>query len=430
MDSSGTLTRRSWFTLLLVVAAPLAYYGLVLAYSVNVPIYDDYVLLKGTNDLLAATSLTEKLTGLFAMHTDYRIVTTRAIMFLWAKLTGSVDFKALNIVGNCALLPAAVVLGRSIGLGEDRKRWALFFLVSFQTQYLKLMFYPMAALQAFVGLLFSLLHLRYALEERKWFLSPVCYLLAVVTSGSGLFLSGITVPLLVYRRHYRRAGVLAAVTVATVALYAPSSGKLAYPLAHPFRVLQFFALLLGNPAELPFFRSAAAQLSLALSLGGYFLYFLRAERLNLSRPGNRQKLATVACLLYLLLMIALIAVGRAETYQGTLPQAALDGRYRIYSLLFLAVCLSDLVHRVDARGGWRSRLPGALITCALLLNVLWCIPSFFSIRVDSRARVEAVRRWAATGQAGALPTGASPPEEAAETLAAAIRMGYRPQQNF
>ncbi len=422
-------TRFSFNGMIVLAAiASLLYYASIFVFSVNVPVGDDYAMLSFLNEFGAAGGIETKLKLLFSFHNEHRIVITRLIMLFCAKVTGSLDFRVLNLIGNSALLLTLVVISRMLRLSEIPLKLALLFLIVLQPQPLKLMFYPMAGVQAYFGLLFSFLYLNYSLKDSRWWYSALlCYLLAVFTTGSGIFLVIIGIPLLLYKKSYTRAALHAAVALPVVILYSPGSSNLQFLVEHPATVAKFFLLLLGSIAQLPMMGSPSLQIGFSLVLLGYFVYFIWDEARRTPARFSNERLAVFCSMLYLLMIIGLIALGRASLYERDLWGASLDGRYRIYSILFFAICCIDAVVRFSERGKVVVKFSASMATLALLFNLVWFAPSIITMRLDSLRRVRAMRQWQATGDISVLPIWSTPPEEAQANLVNAVRNGtYRP----
>jgi hypothetical protein len=414
--------------IVIAAIAPLLYCASIMVFSVNVPVGDDYSTLGFLNEFQAADGIGNKLQLLFSFHNEHRIVVTRLIMLLCTKINGSLDFRMLNLIGNSALLITLIVIGRMLRLSETPLKWALLFLIVLQPQPLKLMFYPMAGVQAYFGLLFSFLYLYYSLKDSiRWHLTLLFYLFAVLTTGSGIFLVIIGIPILLCKKCYARAAIHLAAAIVVVMLYSPNSSNVAYLVEHPLIITRFFLLLLGSVSQLPMLGSSSLQIAFGIALLGYFTYFLWHETVRTSFRFSQEKIAVLCSLLYLLMIICLIAVGRASLYESDLWGASLDGRYRIYSILFFAICCVDIVGRLRERGEIAAKFSATMVSIALLFNLVWFVPSIFQMRFDSVRRVQAMRQWQATGDISVLPIWSTPPEDAGINLNTAIKTGaYRP----
>ena len=215
--------------LLLAALATLLYCASIIVFSVNVPVGDDYSMLGFLNEFEATSGIANKLRLLFSFHNEHRIVITRAIMLLCANITGSLDFRVLNSIGNSALLFTLVVISRMLLFRDDSLKWALLFLIVLQPQPLKLMFYPMAGVQAYFGLLFSFLYLHFSFKESIWWYATLLiYVLAVLTTGSGIFLAALGIPILLYKKNYVRTAIHLVVAIPVVLLYSPNSSNMSY----------------------------------------------------------------------------------------------------------------------------------------------------------------------------------------------------------
>jgi hypothetical protein len=169
------------------------------------------------------------------------------------------------------------------------------------------------------------------------------------------------------------------------------------------------------------------QIGFSLLLLGYCAFLVWDWTCQTSSRISKECLATLCCLLYLLMIIGLIAIGRTSLYEGDLRGASLDGRYRVYAILFVAICSIDFAGRLRERGEITARFTTAMVIIATLFNLVWFVPSIFTMRFDAVRRVQAMEQWRATGDISVLPIWSSPPEDAQSNLNIAIRSGaYRP----
>jgi len=173
--------------------------------------------------------------------------------------------------------------------------------------------------------------------------------------------------------------------------------------------------------------SPTFQFGFSIALLSYFSYFMWDGFCRTPPRFSKENLATLCCLFYLLSTIGLIAVGRASLYEGDLWGASLDGRYRIYSILFSAICCIDAVERLGKQEAAAAKFSAVLVTFVLLFNLVWFVPSAFKMRFDSERRENAMEYWQETHDISALPLWSTPPEDARNSLDIAIRNGvYRP----
>lgn len=419
---------RSFALLLLVALGPALYAASILVFAVNVPVGDDYDVLGFVNEFRAADGFEHQLRLLFSFHNEHRIVVTRIVMLLSATVQGALDFRVPIVVGNLAFMLALVVIGRMLRFRGDAIKWALLFLLTLHPQPLRLMFYPMAGVTAYCGVLFSLLYLYFwADDSRLWPVALWCYVLTVLTIGSGIFLAVIGIPIALLKGRYARAALQAALTGVVVLWYAPQPSDLSYVIEHPLTVARFFLLLLGSIAQLPAFGRAALQMACSIVLLGHLGFLVCEGWRRRADQVAPERFAMLCCLGYLLMVIGLIAVGRASAYANDVWAASLDGRYRMYSMLFAALCVIDGAGRLAQRGRIAAPLVTGLLAVSLAFNVAWFVPSWTTMRRDAAGRTAAMKHWRDTRDASALPVWSTPRRQAEANLSTAVATGsYRP----
>jgi hypothetical protein len=126
-------------------------------------------------------------------------------------------------------------------------------------------------------------------------------------------------------------------------------------------------------------------------------------------------------------MIALIVVGRTEIYQDDLLSASLDGRYRLYGMLFTAVLAISLVRSLESAGFSTARLQVAVVAIALVVNVHTYVYKSAQLERWAENWVAAMRSYVQEGDDSRLSTWALPRDQATRQLDQAIVAGrYRP----
>lgn len=394
----------------------------------NVPIGDDY------NVILPYLDAGPDAPGLLDAHNEHRLVVTRACAKACQLLLGAVDFRLLLVLSSLSMVAGAWVLHHLL---ELERPWlgGVFMLLALQPQHTKLLHYPMAALQADFGLLFSSLYLLALSRARPsaaegeapvpWaptlLLAPLHWL-ALISSGAGLFLPAVGVGAFLAWRRPRLAAAHALLALGAGALYlhgVPSSGSLGHALAHPGKVLEFGLFLCGGGLQPPYFRPTSAGLALGgLAVLGALAWLAR-EGVARQRPG------AVLLAAYLLLNLSLIAAGRVGTYED-LAVAASDGRYLLYSQLLcaaLAALLLERLARARPSPRWRAAgLVGAGLVALCFYGLEWRRRPITS--AERRAGVEL---WVRRGDPSRLHTLAVPRDAAARELQRALAAGtYAP----
>jgi hypothetical protein len=115
----------------------LGFYWFCVTYSVNFPYYDDFeALTKFVYDFHTHSSLLKRVSLLFAQNFEHRVVLLKSVALVHYFVTGSLNFKALILVGNLSLLGC----------------WLVFFLYYTKGQL------PLSALVIVTGLLFQIQH--------------------------------------------------------------------------------------------------------------------------------------------------------------------------------------------------------------------------------------------------------------------------------
>jgi hypothetical protein len=410
--------------LIAIAFAPAAYAVSVVLFATNVPVRDDYVLLMFVNEFQAASGL-EKLRLVFSLHNEHRIAVTRLISLIVQWISGSLDFRALLLVGNAALVLAVVQLGLLLDLGRDWLRWSLLLLICLQPQPEKLMFYPMANVGAYIGLLMAVLYMRWLLEARHFGLVILAYLIAVFSTGAGAFLVLIGIPILLWRRQWIALGVHLVVSCLVFYFYfasaSPAGG--AHAIAQPLDAVSFFLQLLGgitSPASPSGLFPVLPLVSGAILLAALLAYVYAA--ISRSRTGiTAVKLIVVLC--YCLLMIALIVVARVSVYEGRIAEVAIDGRYRIYGILISAVLVVSTVDKIVSSPAWRTCIRAGAVLGALVFNVAWFTARLPSMNADAKQRVEGMRLYVLRHDPSGVITGAIDREQALVNLDLALKNG-------
>jgi hypothetical protein len=187
--------------------------------------------------------------------------------------------------------------------------------------------------------------------------------------------------------------------------------------------MEFFLLLLGSAAQLPKFSSYYMQIGFSLILVGYFVFFIKRVYRQASQRIDIEKLTVLYCLLYLLMMISFIAIGRASIYESDLLGASLNGRYRIYSLIFFVVCCLDFVRLCREQDKSFATIPILMVILALVFNLSWYSYSLQDMKSVFFWRVYGMNSWLITHDAQMLPIGAVPPEYVEINLTAAVNSG-------
>ena len=409
-------------------AVILLYFSFVWHFAIDVPVGDDYNdgVLGFVCDWVEADGFAQRMQKLFALHNEHRISWTRLMLLATYGLTGEANFVWMTLLGNLALLLSAIVIVKMLELQREKALFLVLCLVLFQPQPNKIIFYPMSLVQAYWAMLFSLLFLRCLMQGKSWPLGFVFYALATYTTGAGVVVGILALPLLIHKKKYLRLGVVVAVALALAYLYfsdfppdkLPRSSDLT---EKPFLTLNSFIQLTGASAELLYVPQFGTYLLAATILG--FFGWLTIKQDFREHPG------LYVLMLYLLMTCVLVAVGRTSGDYERMQRVVLDGRYRIYSNILLAVLLVNLP-RIFPRGGGKFSIKGIIIIFA-------CLFSLYSYAIKIRIsdatkamRAEGMNEWVRTGNSEQLDTWAVPRAIAEKNLKRAAELGVYAPKSF
>jgi hypothetical protein len=420
---------------LLLVAPMLLFVAYVATLSVNVPVGDDYVLLRDVVEMRRSTSIQEFMDTLLAPRMEHRLVLTRTVGYLESYLPSGIDFRLLEYVGVVGLLAALLVLGLVLELRRQWVLWALVFLAMLQPEQHKLMFYAMASVQAYFGLLVSLIYTYFLLHRRGVAFTTAALVGAALIQGSWIVLPVLGCLVLAARGDWRGGLLQAIVGVLIAVVYLAGDGlvhanHVLFALGHPWETARLFLGILGSVAEIPFERYAHLSAYTTVVAGALILGYTAVRGVHVFL--KRRCLADVAELRFLVivafavLVTGLIAVNRVGIYSDDWVLAALDGRYRLYGLVACTACLVDAYQNMGGNRWLRHARP-AVLAGAMVFSFGWYILRVGPDTGSARTRVDALQHWLSTGDPSLLPSWANSPTMAGDALTAAVMDGiFRP----
>ena len=347
---------------------PLIFYSVLLRKAVNVPYFDDYYsILDFLNQSIQLKITSARASFFLTSQTgEFRLWLLHALTWLLFRLSGHIDLRVLDAIGNGFVLLLAILLWKMFlpNHKDLASRLALFVPVSwllFQLQYWETLDWATSGLQHVPVLLFSLGTI-YLLErgERWAFLCSMAFLiLAVASDGNGLLTIPIGLLILAAGRSYQRAAAWLLASAGCIAAYAyryklvltetdahGSAFMGQHPEAHHSA---FSALLRLRPAYLLSFIGSAGRFpfqqgSLVLGILLCVLFVYMASR------GYIRRNPTVS---YCILFLLLTAIGVSCLRSDLGVSQSLSSRYAIYSALFLifawfAIVEEFLQHRRES----------------------------------------------------------------------------------
>ena len=405
----------------ILIVFPLIYCLLVLIFSKNIPVGDDYWLLDFLNKFFLTDQPEEKLELLIAPHNEHRLILTKVLSVFLIKVFGDIDFRYLIFLSNIAFLLGVFHLIRLLSLGAFATPALLIALVMVNPQAHKLMFYPMAAIQAYFGFFFSISYIDAVVRDRGCSKSIFFYFLAVISSVSGVFLSLVGLVFYAYRRRWWLLLVNFVLLVAVVKIYTAgivNTGpeKIDYFFSNPHIPIIFFVSLLGVIIQIP-------QL---VFIAGLFLIAGFAWQAQRDFKSGYQSLAPWKVSLYLLafyvfLQVGLIAIGRSSLYGDDLSHAALDGRYRIYGLVFASLVVVNFFSTDMHPHKFFLKQKKWIFSFLIFLGMVLFLIGFFVVKHKTEKRMEGLRLFAVSSDASRLEVFAHDRQAASEILSTSIR---------
>jgi len=343
MTSNASVTQNRNVALAAAgVALPVfVFYALLLRFVLNIPVLDDYdAALSFLNQLVTQPSAAGKfLLFLSTQHNEYKTLFGNGVVWLQFVALHHVDFRVMSMLGNVFVLLIGVLLWKMFlpQCKDLATRLSLFIPVSlllFQLNYVEAVNAPMAALQYWPALSFSLTAIYLLVKSTKagFYAALVLIFLSIFSSTNGFLLIPIGLLLLGMRRQYVRMALVLADAVVSFAIY-----RYHYVVIHSQTVGQAFhsflvetlilkpvyaLCVLGNAVGYPFGLAGAGALGLAICV----FYFVLAKR-----GFFRRNPAIGYCAMFLVLT----SMGIASIRLSLGMQFSTSSRYRMYSDLLL-----------------------------------------------------------------------------------------------
>jgi len=345
---------------ILIVAAVLVYAWNVFAYSLNIPILDDYdAVFGGLLKFTGATSLRDIYQVFFVQHNEHRVVVPKLFIVADYYIGGAANFRVLTFLGNLGLLGLVIVLFRLIGREKDRAAfYAVALLVILQPQHWENMIWAMSALPNFYVLFLASLSF-YVLTTKQsgagLAAAIVSAVLSVFTFANGLAVFPVGLILLVAQRRGRDAAIWAVCGAVIIAFYFHGFVKpghhppiVATVLSNPYNFLLYFFSYVGSSV---FFAPALG----GLVLSGVFIYLL-------AKGHYRKNPALMLILFFLFVTAFLTSLARS----GFGVEQALSSRYKTGTALILALSAIALMEQAGERA--RRFIVPAFLVAAVLFN--------------------------------------------------------------
>jgi hypothetical protein len=388
---------------LLVAAPAVLFYGILFRTLVNLPLLDDYDAVLGfLNQLVKVTGTGPRLRYFMsAQHNEYKIFFGHGVAWAQYALIGHVNFAAICVLGDCAVVALALVLWSMFLPGEKdlAKRLAYFAPASwliFQLEYYETLNWAMPSLENLWVIVFSLGAIRCLLLQsvKAYAVAIALYALAVSALGNGFLLLPVGMLMLVRRKQMARAWgwlTFSAIFTAAYAYHYNIYSSQAHEHGSVFATIlhirpDYIIAFIGNMGAVA--GASAVSVGLSLTLGTVLLLFFGW----LVRRGYfRQNPCVGYCALFLLLTAAGVAGLRSDF--GMMQ--SLSSRYTIYGALLLIFAWSAVVEvfpRIWKEPLVNNQLYVAAMTAAILLGL--CMDEMGYLQLERRRR-EATQGMAA-----------------------------------
>ncbi|AEE14468.1 hypothetical protein Thena_0836 [Thermodesulfobium narugense DSM 14796] len=366
-------------SLILVAAAIIFYFYTSIKFSVNMPYSDDYdAILDFIIKFYTHNDFGYRLYLFFSQFHEHRIVFDRLITLFFFNIFGKIDFKILSIVGNFGLLFIILFLfiffKKKYNLKISELLPVVIAMLSF-SQWELMSNFPMASIQQYYELLFSIISITaFTCEGYGFIFGIVFFVIAVFTGGGGLFVSPVILLYLLLTRQYKRFSIFLIVSIIIFYIYFP----LLHYISPPIKDTLIFCL--KNPASLLgymliFIASAAKNYALifilAILLVLNYLWILR-RKLN----KNNHSLILLISFIFLTSLV----VGLNRIFLGF--DSAMFSRYTMYSLFMFSLSYISLFLNAKVENDRKIiALFGFIL--AIVLYVSW-VPTAYSELSDKQ----------------------------------------------
>lgn len=343
---------------------PIGLVGWVVAtYAANLPYWDDFTVQEHLLNVKNSSGR-QQLKHLFDQHWEHRIVWTRLIFALFAKINGLLNYHGLTLIGVSGLL---IVLGTLFAVF----RWLAYPLLYFvpvpflliTLQSYENLIWAMASIQNFWVLAFALgtfYGLAQNTQTTRW-LAVGLGVLATFTSGNGslVLIAGLFV--LAYQRHWYFLRGWSFISVLSLAGYFFSYNRISF-FPSPFRYpitdwIKAFFIFLGafgdpspNAGNGPWGFEVTVWLTVvlgALAIAMVSVFLLSVARQSTTTDVDKPGSFFLGCFLFLVATAAITVYSRIG-FAG--PGYLLQGRYKVCSALMLSLVYLYSLHR------WRRKV--------------------------------------------------------------------------
>jgi hypothetical protein len=366
--------------------------------SVNIPLEDDYGI-SGIGEFLqqwvtAPTSVDKLKWFVAASHVQYKLFYMHAVELLQYWCTGTLNYRTLQLIGDCALLVVPLVLwfllARS-GRPLSQRLWLFVFpcFLFLSPRYVQTINWALSGLQNISVIPFAIASIFFvtATWSGAFAWSMVFLVVAIATSGNGFFVAFGLLYFLLRSRRFLKAGVTVAVVLLMAVFYAyhfqpynPPFGPLPLPIALARKII-FPVTFLGGACG---FRDPAIMLGLVLLIGFAVLTWKGWER---ACPGSFG--AALFCLV--------TTAGATATRSGGGVPGSMQERYMMYGMLllcleYLAVLRLYAPQNFGTRSRWTAAI-AALSLAAIVFCAVWDVLAYRELETRKKILTTHLILW-------------------------------------
>jgi len=351
-----------FISITLLLSAIVFYFYTSLKFSVNMPYSDDYdAILDFINKFYTHSDFGYRLYLLFSQFHEHRIVFDRVITLFFFNILGKINFCILSIVGNLGLILIILFLiiffKKKYGFKLTELTPIAITMLCF-SQWELMADFPMASIQQYYELLFSIISIvAFTCEGYGFILGIVFFVLAVFTGGGGLFVSPIVLLYLLLTRQYKRFSTFLIASLIIFYIYfpllhyisPPIKDTLIFCLKNPTTLLGYMMIFISSAAK-----NYALIFILAILLILNYLWLLR-------RKLNKDNHALI--LLISFIFLTSLVVGLNRIFLGF--DSAMFSRYTMYSLFLFSISYISLF--LNAKG---KKIRSLIALLGLLLSIV------------------------------------------------------------
>jgi hypothetical protein len=361
-----------------LILPALAFYLVVLRYTINVPLLDDFgSILSFSTEFARTHGLLNKLFLLMTrQYNDYKLVSENSVAALGVTIFGKINFTVLQVFGDLFVILIGLslyLLCKEMFADRDSKeaQWAtlITFLpvpyLIFQLNYWWTLNFAMAGLQHLPVVAFALLGI-WCLSKasfRIFLAACIFFVLGVFSNANGLLLAPIGAAMLLQSGRRGRAMAWCAISIAVTGIY-----FYRYHSYHVSGPLLDLPSQVSIPFTLSFLGSAFALFSpnyrVSLLFGGLMLAVLAV---SLSTKAARRENLVI---LYSALFIVLTAVGVSAIRSRLGLAESLAYHYRIYSDVLIALCYLVVAEKMSSARRLHTVFVASSLALAMAANLI------------------------------------------------------------